>query len=369
MDGVRCGRSIPFGHSHCYHHRHNRNPSFVNLHGKRRVPLLEDIASLQVTATATLHALLNGSLDRRDARTILYGVQVATGILRFDLAEKRWLAQTGQTRPEPAIDFVVMGHEHLAVEDPLPVAVPEAASSDPSPVTANRPSKPCSSLDPEDNLLTAATFIDFDAKLRVPRAAPGAHDELGADWPCPYRFNYCKGPGPKASCHYCSGDLRWEDVHPGEPDPGAPGPLPTVDLEWRLSGNRDIAAPQPSAAPAIESPAPIAIHQLALPAPEILPPIPEPVSECEPEWAYDQKPRQESESELNLAVLVASADQHSTTDTRPPAPDRDRRYQCPPAESATYRFHPPSFDIVFPHSQAPFAGPASRVAGMPAARR
>jgi len=250
MDGVRCGRQVPLGHPHCYHHRFNRDPTFVRHHGNIRVPLLEDVASLQVTTTAAIHALLNQSLDRRDVRAILTAVKVATGVLRFDLAERRFLAQTGQTRPEPVTDFAILGHERVAVEDPIPAAVSEPATCNLQPETCNLKPVTCtphpvpSNLDPADDFLTPETILALDEELRVPLPAPGQPDPLridGKDWPCPYRFNYCKGPGPKASCHYCTGQMRWEDVHPNEPDPGAPGPLPTTQSGWPLT--RDIVAP------------------------------------------------------------------------------------------------------------------------------
>jgi hypothetical protein len=395
MDGVRCRNQIPLGHIHCYHHRYNRNPAFVRHNGKVRIPLLEDVSALQVTTTATVHALVNNSLDRRDARVILTAVKAATSALRLDLAERRWLRQTGQSRPEPVIDFAVMGHEHVAVEDPIPAAAEE--------VTCTHPS----SLDPEDDFLTPATFVPFDAEMRIPPAAPGAHDELGPDWPCPYRFNYCQGPGPKASCHYCTGALRWEDVHPNEPDPGAPGPLPTVNLDWTIADHRDISAPTvilsepskpvarrfaqqqincesngPAFPPANHDPlaagiptspnkkeTPVILSEPSksvaqrfaqqpisresngpafLPAiasgqralPEILPPA-NPYSECEPEWIYDTAPRPQSDAEFEseIAVLVASAD---------PATGCSRHYQCAPTESATSQNDPPDFDIHFP---------------------
>ncbi len=260
MDGVRCGRAIPIGHIHCYMHRFNRDPSFVVHHGKRRVPLLEDVASLQVTTTAAVHGLLNRSLDSKEVRTILYAVNAAAGLLRVDLAEKRWLAQTGQTRPEPVTDFAVVDHEHLAVEDPLPAeAASEPAASEPDTSRAATPpaSKPCSTLDPADDFYSPQTFLEFDRTQRVPPTAPGTFDPLGSDWPCPYRFNFCKGPGYISACHYCAGHLRWDEVHPGEPDPGAPGPLPTIDVHWDMGLNRDKSAPP-------------------LPAPQLLPPAAEP---------------------------------------------------------------------------------------------
>ncbi|MGA7525566.1 MAG: hypothetical protein WBW84_24175 [Acidobacteriaceae bacterium] len=336
MDGVRCGKQIPLGHVFCHHHRLNRSPSFVKHNGKIRVPLLEDVSALQVTTTAAVHALLNNSLDRRDVRTVLQAVNAAAGVLRLDLAEKRWLARTGQTRPEPVTDFAVMGHERVAPEDPLPAATaPDPVTCTPPPVTCNLSPVTChlppvtctppSSLDPEDDFLTPETFLPFDEKMRVPLPAPGEPDPLridGVDWPCPYRFNYCQGPGPKASCHYCMGQMRWEDVHPGEPDPGAPGPLPTVDLDWTtIAARRDIAAPRPPAQkmapPIVEPPSHRLVAPLALPAPQ-----PQPPSECEPEWIYESEPDSHPESNL-VPVLVACAEEQLPAPapvSRPPAP-------------------------------------------------
>ena len=363
MDGVRCHNQIPLGHSHCYHHRNNRNPSFVRHKGKIRIPLLEDVSALQVTTTAALHALLNHSLDLKEVRTVLYGVNTAARVLRIDLAEKHWLHQTGQSRPEPVVDFAVIGHEHVAQEDSLTsqtsaqasnnkVADPEpcalspepcALSSDPralSPEPCALRSSPCSSLDPEDHFLTPETFRPFDEKMRIPLPAPGEHDPLridDKDWPCPYRFNYCKGPGPKASCHYCSGALRWEDVHPGEPDPGAPGPLPTVLPDWTFSALRDIAAPRvlrgaPSPSPSFGD---SVGDQNSEPesdpgAPSLSPSFGDRVG------SHDSEP----EFESDIAVLVASAEELPARSYRPQATGYrlPGRYQCAPAESATSLF-------------------------------
>lgn len=324
MNGVRCGRTIPLGHTYCYHHRNNRDPSFVFHHGKRRVPLLEDISALQVTATAAIHGLLNGAIDRRDARTVLYGVHVATGLLRFDLAEKRWFHQTGQTRPEPVSEFAVVGHEHLAIDDEQPAAHPAPNPAPCTPYSAPSPVRrpPCSTLDPEEDFYTPEVCARADSSMRVPLPPPGTRDPLGPDWPCPYRFEHCKGPGHAAACHYCTGLVHWADMHPGEPDPGAPGPLPTVNLQWSVVPQRDIGAPVPSAVcreetdcdPVAENPRaegatlvnparqreetpltlPTTPHEtLALPAP-----APEPDTFFEPE--------PEIESDL-LPMLVASA--------------------------------------------------------------
>jgi hypothetical protein len=311
MDGVRCGRGIPLGHTYCYHHRVNRDPSFVRHHGSFRVPLLEDVSALQVTATAAIHALLNKALDAREVRTILYGVKVSTGLLNFDLAQKRWFAKTGQTIPEPVTDFTVEDHEHLAVDDPLPADTPVSV--------------PCSTIDPEEDFYTPEFCRRADKGMRVPLPPPGKLDPLGSHWPCPYRFEHCDGPGHRATCHYCSGRVRWADTHPGEPDPGAPGPLPTVNLNWRL-------VPKPSPAPAPAPPAP----QPALPAPTPEPqPVPEPeirvpgltpLTDSE-EWIDALTPLPDPDPDPvpdpNLVpVLVASADpQPQAPSHQPPAPD------------------------------------------------
>jgi hypothetical protein len=198
--------------------------------------------------------------------------------------------------------------------------------------------------------------------LRVPPPAPGERDELttddrsGSDWPCPYRFNYCLGPGPYASCHYCTGAMRWEDVHPGEPDPGAPGPLPTVDLGWAGRRLRDISAPQP---PAQQQEAQRTAPPLALPAPEILPPAPK-FADRASEWIPASAPRPAAEPEsdaepleTDLAILVASAEPGSQlpAPTRLPAPGSQlppgQCDLCPPTESATSPGDAHRFDIPF----------------------
>ncbi|MGA8531419.1 MAG: hypothetical protein WB622_17000 [Acidobacteriaceae bacterium] len=330
MDGVRCGRGIPLGHTYCYHHRVNRDPSFVRHHGSFRVPLLEDVSSLQVTATAAIHGMLNKSLDPRETRTILYGVQVASGLLRVDLAEKRWLAESGQAIPEPVTRFVVQGHERLAVDDtPQHHAGSEKEGSEAADLPAEQ--RPCSTLDPEEDFYTPEFCRRADKGMRVPLPPPGKLDPLGSHWPCPYRFEHCKGRGHNLSCHYCSGRVRWADNHPGEPDPGAPGPLPTVNVNWRL-----VPVP-PAPQPALPAPTP---EPQPVPEPETWVPGVTPLTDSE-EWIDALTPLPDPDPDPvpdpNLVpVLVASAD------PQPQAPS----HQLPAPDSRL-----PAPDITFAHQQ------------------
>jgi hypothetical protein len=138
--------------------------------------------------------------------------------------------------------------------------------------------------------------------------------------------------------------MRWEDVHPGEPDPGAPGPLPTVNLNYFFAPPAGFPAPnpvppspspmigdRPATHPVPPSPSPvIGDRPAAHPATPSLSPVeacPEPVANrqpaeaadtvgdpdslpgeptpCEPEWIYDPAPKPQPDSDL---VLVAAAD-------------------------------------------------------------
>jgi hypothetical protein len=77
--GCQCGAYALTGEPFCYFHSrlHRAAKQPVNLIDSIEIPLLEDRCAVQVVVTRVLRALVNKSLDRQTASTLLYGLQLA----------------------------------------------------------------------------------------------------------------------------------------------------------------------------------------------------------------------------------------------------------------------------------------------------
>lgn len=77
--GCQCGAYALTGKPFCYFHsrlhRDARKP--VSLIDSIDIPLLEDRRSIQLVITRVLRALVNKTIDRQTASTLLYGLQLA----------------------------------------------------------------------------------------------------------------------------------------------------------------------------------------------------------------------------------------------------------------------------------------------------
>ena len=72
-------RLCPQGRDFCYFHSrlHRAAKQPVSLIDSFDIPLLEDRCAVQLTVTRVLRALVNKTIDRQSASTLLYGLQLA----------------------------------------------------------------------------------------------------------------------------------------------------------------------------------------------------------------------------------------------------------------------------------------------------
>jgi hypothetical protein len=90
--GCQCGAYALTGKPFCYFHsrlhRDARKP--VTLIDSIDIPLLEDRRSIQLVITRVLRALVNKTLDRQTASTLLYGLQLASQGVAHDHYDVRF---------------------------------------------------------------------------------------------------------------------------------------------------------------------------------------------------------------------------------------------------------------------------------------
>jgi len=98
--GDQCRAKAMTGNHYCYSHKYNRRPTFAGVKGYDRVAFLEDAASIQLILSQAMQGLLERSLDHHSARSMFYGCQVASGLVRLDMLNQRWLAENNQSIPE-----------------------------------------------------------------------------------------------------------------------------------------------------------------------------------------------------------------------------------------------------------------------------
>ena len=98
--GDQCRAKAMTGNHYCYSHKYNRMPTFAGVKGYDRVAFLEDAASIQLILSQAMQGLLERSLDHHSARSMFYGCQVASGLVRLDMLNQRWLAENNQSIPE-----------------------------------------------------------------------------------------------------------------------------------------------------------------------------------------------------------------------------------------------------------------------------
>jgi hypothetical protein len=99
-NGEQCRSGAMTGNHYCFSHKFNRKPSFTGVRGYDRVAFLEDSASIQLILSQVLQGLLDHLVDPNTARSAFYGCSVAAGMVRFEHARERWLAENKQPVPE-----------------------------------------------------------------------------------------------------------------------------------------------------------------------------------------------------------------------------------------------------------------------------
>lgn len=65
----------------------------------------------------TMQGLLDHVVDQGAARTVFYGCQVASGLVRLDMLRERWLAESRQPAPESVTETTLVDLEQLAPDE------------------------------------------------------------------------------------------------------------------------------------------------------------------------------------------------------------------------------------------------------------
>lgn len=92
--GHRCKGRAKEGHKYCWNHEQYRQRCYA---GDFFVPLLEDEATIRLTISHVLQAMVNGQVQPMMARTVVSGCAAALSALRSERGEKRRLAEGAAT--------------------------------------------------------------------------------------------------------------------------------------------------------------------------------------------------------------------------------------------------------------------------------
>ena len=112
--GEQCRSLAMTGNHYCWHHRWYRKPHYAGVKGYDRVAFLEDVASVQLILSQGMQGLIDCTIDPTRARTLFYGCQVASGLVRLDMSHQRWLAETKQQPEEPVREATNIDTDPLA---------------------------------------------------------------------------------------------------------------------------------------------------------------------------------------------------------------------------------------------------------------
>jgi hypothetical protein len=117
VSGKRCLGRPQEGHKYCWNHEQYRRRCYM---GDFFVPLLEDEATIRLTISHALQAMMNGHLKPMIARTVISGCGTALSALRSERWEQRRqlqdLGQEGPSAPdtgEEGDDEVVLGESGI----------------------------------------------------------------------------------------------------------------------------------------------------------------------------------------------------------------------------------------------------------------
>jgi hypothetical protein len=118
-DGIRCGTPAVNRRNFCYYHCRVHHPGARIATRRYRAPVPDSVASLQVALAHTLRALATGDLSPKAANSMMYGINLATNLLR--LAKPLTEAEQQQVVTEIPAEM-----EEVLVEPEEPAAEPSA---------------------------------------------------------------------------------------------------------------------------------------------------------------------------------------------------------------------------------------------------
>lgn len=88
VKGLQCRSRSIRGNDYCFSHKHFRRPQCPEKGPKVVVPLLEDLATVQVFLSQIAHGLLSGRLNAAEARSLAYTCQVVSGTFARPVAPR-----------------------------------------------------------------------------------------------------------------------------------------------------------------------------------------------------------------------------------------------------------------------------------------
>jgi len=88
VKGLQCRSRAVRGHDYCFSHKHFRHPECPEKGSKIVIPLLEDLATVQVFLSQIAHGLLSGRLTSAEARSLSYTCQVASNTFARPVAHR-----------------------------------------------------------------------------------------------------------------------------------------------------------------------------------------------------------------------------------------------------------------------------------------
>jgi hypothetical protein len=88
VKGLQCHSRAIRGHNYCFTHKHFGFPVCPDKGPKVAIPLLEDLATVQVFLTQIAQGLLSGRLSPVEARSLSYTCQVASGTFARPVAAR-----------------------------------------------------------------------------------------------------------------------------------------------------------------------------------------------------------------------------------------------------------------------------------------
>ena len=235
--GEQCRAQALLGNHYCYTHKYNRKPVYAGVKGYDRVAFLEDTASIQLSLSQIMQGLLEGKIDRYTASTAFYGFSVAAGVVRTDLMQERWLAESKRPIPESVTEVIHEECDNLAPEKeyrgPTGVFEPQWSWSkymyEKECEQLGLPTPTCAADFPASGWLTekeintdpAKLVQGYHARIRaetdrlffirkeesaaaLAAGLPDPHEHLKADNPdCPSRTKVCGGPLAFSACPDC----------------------------------------------------------------------------------------------------------------------------------------------------------------------
>jgi len=135
-DGRRCGSPALRAQNFCYYHNRTRLPNapLAGRIGIFTMQPIDDRASIQIALFDILSRLTAGDIDSKLARTVLYGLQIASSNLAFREKQQPTTQPVEAVTTEPFVgDLAPIQEIPEANTEPTPAAAEPTPASEPAP--------------------------------------------------------------------------------------------------------------------------------------------------------------------------------------------------------------------------------------------